>query len=157
MSDSRRQTFRKILVAYDDSPGARRALELAVGLMGQEPATCQLSVVAVEPPLPHSGATVGEVDAEKDFDDARGRRWLEGARAYSLSHGVRPHLTVRMGHAAQELIAVAEAWEADLLVMGHTGHSGVWGRFLGTTAEKVSRHAHCSVLIAAPPEGRGTR
>ncbi len=43
---------------------------------------------------------------------------------------------------------------ADLIVLGHSGHSAVWGRFLGTTAEKVSRHAHCSVLIAAPAEGR---
>jgi nucleotide-binding universal stress UspA family protein len=34
-----------------------------------------------------------------------------------------------------------------LVVVGHTGHSGVWGRFLGTTAEKVSRHAAGSVLI----------
>jgi hypothetical protein len=33
------------------------------------------------------------------------------------------------------------------VVIGHTGHSGVWGLFLGTTAEKVSRHAACSVLI----------
>jgi nucleotide-binding universal stress UspA family protein len=156
MSDNRGPTFTRILVAYDDSPGARRALDIALGLVARESAFSDLGVVAVEPPLPHSGATVGEVEAEKEFDDARCSRWLDAAKRYAVGHGVHPHLTMRTGHPAQELVAAAEAWHADLLVMGHTGHSGVWGRFLGTTAEKVSRHAHCSVLIAAPPEGRGT-
>jgi nucleotide-binding universal stress UspA family protein len=41
----------------------------------------------------------------------------------------------------------AEELDADLIVIGHSGHSGVWGLFLGTTAEKVSRHAPCSILI----------
>jgi len=35
----------------------------------------------------------------------------------------------------------------DLVVVGHAGHSHVWGSFMGTTAEKVSRHAPCDVLI----------
>ena len=32
-------------------------------------------------------------------------------------------------------------------VMGHMGHSSVWGTFMGTTAEKVTRHVTCSVLV----------
>ena len=37
--------------------------------------------------------------------------------------------------------------KVDLILVGHSGLSGVWAAFLGTTAEKVSRHAPCSVLI----------
>ncbi len=33
------------------------------------------------------------------------------------------------------------------MLVGHSGLSGVWAALLGTTAEKVSRHAPCSVLI----------
>jgi nucleotide-binding universal stress UspA family protein len=54
---------------------------------------------------------------------------------------------IRAGHPAQEILDAARAHRADLIVLGHSGRSGAWGRFLGTTAEKVSRHAECAVLI----------
>jgi nucleotide-binding universal stress UspA family protein len=37
--------------------------------------------------------------------------------------------------------------EPDPLFVGHSGHSGLWGTFLGTTADKVVRHAPRSVFI----------
>ena len=146
--------FKRILVAYDDSPGARNALQIGVELArwGAEAAT--LTVIAVEPPLPHYGATVGEFDAEQEFDDRRCERWLEAARAYADDRDTAITTQVRRGHAAQELMHAAQSLDSDVIVLGHSGHSAVWGRFLGSTTEKVSRHAHCSVLIAAPPEGR---
>jgi nucleotide-binding universal stress UspA family protein len=47
----------------------------------------------------------------------------------------------RARHPAQELVRSAEAHHADLIVVGQSGHSAVWGRSPGTTAEKISRHA----------------
>lgn len=146
--------FTKIVVAYDDSPGAQRALEIAVGLASQNPAETELLLVAVEAPLPHYGATVGEVEAAREFEETRCQRWVEAGEAYADRQGVTVSRQLRAGHPAQEVLRAAQTWDADLVVLGHSGHSGVWGRFLGSTAEKVSRHAHCSVLIAAPPEGR---
>ena len=35
----------------------------------------------------------------------------------------------------------------DLIVIGHSDHSELWGRLLGDTADRISDHAHCSVLI----------
>jgi nucleotide-binding universal stress UspA family protein len=61
---------------------------------------------------------------------------------------------IRAGHPAQEIARAARDHDADLVVVGHTGHSGEWARFLGTTAEKVSRHAACSVLIVRSPAAR---
>lgn len=54
---------------------------------------------------------------------------------------------VRLCHPAQQIVQAAQEHQVDLIVVGHGGHSGVWGMFLGTTAEKVSRHVPCSVLI----------
>jgi nucleotide-binding universal stress UspA family protein len=45
-------------------------------------------------------------------------------------------------------LTAAAAHQADLLVLGRSGHSQIWGRFMGTTAERVARHVECSVLIA---------
>ena len=38
----------------------------------------------------------------------------------------------------------------DLIVVGHSDHSGLWGRLLGDTAARIAAHAHCSVLIVKP-------
>jgi nucleotide-binding universal stress UspA family protein len=54
---------------------------------------------------------------------------------------------IRAGHPTQEIVRAASDHGADLVVVDHTGHLGVWGRLLGTTAEKVSRHAAGSVLL----------
>jgi nucleotide-binding universal stress UspA family protein len=35
----------------------------------------------------------------------------------------------------------------DLIVIGHSDHSELWGRLLGDTADRIADHAHCSVLI----------
>jgi nucleotide-binding universal stress UspA family protein len=56
------------------------------------------------------------------------------------------------GHAAQRVVEFARKEGADLIVIGHSGHSSVWGTFLGTTADKIVRHAACSVLVVRPVE-----
>jgi nucleotide-binding universal stress UspA family protein len=144
--------FHNILVAYDDSPGARRALELGVDLAKQF--GLELTAVAVEAHLPHYGATIGEVEEERTVEEQACQRWLRAAEAYAHERGVELRTEMRAGHPAQELLRAAEHTGADLLILGHSGHSAIWGRFLGSTVEKVSRHATCSVLIAAPSGGR---
>ena len=145
--------FRHILVAYDDSAGARRALDLALDIAASEPGAA-LTATAVIPHPPRFGGTIDEYQEEQAFDERRCSTWLENAAARAAARGADLHTDHRVGHPAQELLRAAEDANADLLVLGHSGHSAVWGRFLGSTAEKVSRHAHCSVLIAAPAEGR---
>ncbi len=53
----------------------------------------------------------------------------------------------RSGHPAKTILAYAEEEKFDLIVLGNRGHSELWGRFLGHTADKISENAHCSVLI----------
>lgn len=57
---------------------------------------------------------------------------------------------VRTGSPAEEIIAEAKAWNAELLVLGTHGRV-----LLGSVAEAVVRHAPCNVL--AVPPGPGTR
>lgn len=54
---------------------------------------------------------------------------------------------MRPGYPAKTIMEVARAGNFDLVLVGHNGLSEVWAKFLGTTAEKVSRHDPCSVLI----------
>jgi len=121
-----RAMFRTVLVAYDGSAGAKRALDAAIWVAWREEA---------------------ELIEEHRFEQQECARLLKEAEAYAASRGRTLRAEVRIGHPAQQIVRVARALEVDLIVIGHSGLSAVWGPFLGTTAEKVSRHAPCSVLL----------
>ena len=119
-----------VLVAYDGSPASDRAVEAALEFA-------------------HEGAQVIGVTVRAPTDDAGqgSTELVEMITARAGAFGVRLTTELRTGHPVQEILAAARAHRADLIVLGHSGRSEAWGRFLGMTAEKVSRHAECSVLI----------
>jgi nucleotide-binding universal stress UspA family protein len=137
--------FRKILLAYDGSDGANRALEAGIELVKVHKA--ELWALAVEEKLPRFSATIDEVREEKEFANQQYGALLEGARGRAHEAGIELKPLMRPGHPAKTIVEVAREGKFDLVLVGHTGLSGVWAAFLGTTAEKVSRHAPCSVLI----------
>jgi nucleotide-binding universal stress UspA family protein len=137
--------FRKILLAYDGSEGANRALEVGIGLAKIHGA--ELWAVAVQEKLPRFSGTIDEVKEEKQFANEQYRKLLEAAKVKAKEAGIELKTLMQPGHPAQTIVAAAKEGKFDLVLVGHTGLSGVWAAFLGTTAEKVSRHAPCSVLI----------
>ena len=137
--------FKKILVAYDGSEGANRALEAGIDLAKIHAA--ELWALGVQEKLPRFSGTIDEVKEEKQFANEQYGKLLEAAKAKAKEAGVELKAIMRPGHPALTIVAVAKEGKFDLVLVGHTGLSGVWAAFLGTTAEKVSRHAPCSVLI----------
>jgi nucleotide-binding universal stress UspA family protein len=137
--------FKKILLAYDGSSGAESALAAAIELAKLHGA--ELSALAVQERLPRFSGTIDEVQEEKEFANQQSGRLLDGAQVQARAAGVKLKSLVRPGHPAQTILEVAKEGSYDLILVGHSGLSGVWATFLGTTAEKVSRHAPCSVLI----------
>lgn len=63
---------------------------------------------------------------------------------------------VRAGDPAHEIIALAVERDADLIVTGTRGLSGVARLLLGSVARNVLTHARCSVLIVRSGEGEAT-
>jgi nucleotide-binding universal stress UspA family protein len=137
--------FRKILLAYDGSEGANKALNTGINLAKIHQA--ELWALAVQEKLPRFSGTIDEVQEEKQFADEQSGKLLEAAKAKAKEAGGELKTLMRPGHPAQTIIGVAQEGEFDVVLVGHSGLSGVWATFLGTTAEKVSRHAPCSVLI----------
>ncbi len=66
--------------------------------------------------------------------------------AQASSQGVTAEMETYDGEPADALVKVAEAVQADLLVVGNRGMSGV-RRLLGSVPNKVSHHSPCSLLI----------
>jgi nucleotide-binding universal stress UspA family protein len=137
--------FQKMLVGYDGSKGGKAALRRAAVMASESKA--QLTVLWVRQPLPRHadlpGEPEGEAEAARDYFDERKREVEEVAR----QHGIAIGCESRAGHAAKVMVTFAKDGDFDLIVIGHSDHSELWGRLLGDTADRISDHAHCSVLI----------
>jgi len=144
------RTLRRIGVGIDDSPESAVALEMALELAQLGGAHVQLLAVASDV---YAGsvdlfAGASYADSYPDIIDARvhsARSMID--RALEQCAGVPGGGEVGLGDAATELTALSA--DCDLLILG----SRRWGPMrrlaLGSTSERVIRHAACPVLVPA--------
>jgi len=71
---------------------------------------------------------------------------LDRARVDLAREGVEAVTHVCSGEPAAALVSVADGVEAQMIVVGNRGMSGA-RRVLGSVPNRVSHHAHCSVMI----------
>jgi nucleotide-binding universal stress UspA family protein len=138
--------FRKILVAYDGSEGAKGALKVGIGLAKSLGA--ELRSISVEEHLPHYAATVGEVQDAKERVDEYFRVLTKEARDQAALAGVELQTAIRQGHEVEIIVNYATEGDFDLLLAGYHGHSRIFERVMGSTAQSIIRLSPCSVLLA---------
>ena len=137
--------FEKILVGYDGSPGAKAALDGAAALAKQFGAA--ITALFVRGPLPGYSDLPGEFEGEAEAADEEFAKRQAEVADFAARQGLAIRCEVCMGHPAKAIVQRADKDGYDLIVIGHSGHSELWGRLLGDTAHRVSDHAHCSVLV----------
>lgn len=137
-----------ILFAYDGSDQAKAAIEYA----GRElPHERPAIVLTVWEPL--TAVALGGVAliSQTEFDAEIGEEAAhvaEGGRSLAQDAGFRATSRVRRGSPVwKEIVDAAEEAQAELIVAGSHGRSGVTGVLLGSVAQAVSRHCHLAVLI----------
>ena len=138
--------FRKILVAYDGSEGAKAALRIGVGLTRSLGA--ELHSISVEEHLPHYAISVGEIQETKDRVDEYFRILTKEARDQAGRNGVELQTAIRQGHEVEMIVNYAKEGAFDLLLAGYHGHSRIFERVMGSTAQSIVRLSPCSVLLA---------
>jgi nucleotide-binding universal stress UspA family protein len=132
----------KILVAYDGSESAKRALEHAAQLSQNG---AGISVVSVAEELPQFGRAAAMLVPEEDEER---RRELVEAKAALKERGIEAKLIERVGDPAAKIIEEAEQEHADLVVMGSRGLNTAQRWLLGSVSTKVVEHAPCKVFVA---------
>lgn len=140
-------SFRRILIALDDSPIAAHAVQVGANLATALKA--EAALVHVIDPMSSYPADCGIPAAEWIAALRReGQSFLAGA-AGRIGEPP-PWQFLREGKSADQILAAAREWEADIIVIGTHGRTGVSRLVLGSTAEAVVRHASCPVLVVKP-------
>jgi nucleotide-binding universal stress UspA family protein len=137
--------FQKILVGYDGSKGGKAALRRAV--VAAKHYNAQLTALWVRQPLPRHADLPGEAEGEAEAAAGYFEKRKQEVADLAREQGMEIQCEIRSGHAAKVIVNYAKEGGYDLIVIGHSDHSELWGRLLGDTADRISDHAHCSVLI----------
>lgn len=152
--------FHKILVAIDQSNRSHKVFEQAVDLAKATGANLMLLHVlsteeAIAPRLPTLTTLEYYPMDGKYFEDYQ-KRWqtyeklglemLQSCIEKTTAAGVTAEFTQSAGNPGRSICDLARMWEADLVVLGRRGHSGLNELILGSVSNYVMHHAPCSVL-----------
>lgn len=77
---------------------------------------------------------------------------LDATAEHVKQSGAATSVILREGGSdpSQEILATAASEDIDLIVVGHTGRSGLQRFLLGSVAHRIVNHASCSVLVVRP-------
>jgi len=141
-------SFKRILVAVDNGEPALRATDAAIRLVGQVGGVIAFVNVVPDVLMPPN---------EMGFIDPRNREELH-KRAQSLlrlvrdrAHDVPSDEILREGAVAEEIVAAAREWGADLIVVGNHARPLLEKLLLGNTTKGVLHRAPCPVLVVNTP------
>src|SRR4051812_18119201 len=139
--------YTTIVVGTDGSETAAIAVGQAVELAQLGGAT--LHVVHAYHQVNAMGAALGAIDSDAVSSALaeQGRAVCADAVAVAAAAGVTCEVHVVAGDPSDALVTVTDDVQADLLVVGNRGMTGMKRFVLGSVPNKISHHAHCSVLI----------
>ena len=152
---------RSIVVGTDGSKPAEAAVRRAIDLASLEGARLHLVTAYYHPQIvqettiwsndPKGMLDTGrtEAPARTEIVDLRevAESVLKRAAADALRKGVEVETHAREGQPAEVIIDIANQKQADLIVVGSRGLTGIKRYLLGSVSSKVSEHAPCNVMI----------
>ncbi|MGB0563174.1 MAG: universal stress protein [Spirulinaceae cyanobacterium] len=153
----------RILVALDqDNTHAvvfQKAQELAQALNGQLMLCHCLAALPAESTTMMDTASIGVYSApytHQLLDQSQALmaekrqetlNWLQGLQEQLTTLGLTVEFDTRVGESGRYICDLAESWQADLVIMGRRGRSGLTEMLMGSVSNYVLHHAPCSVLV----------
>jgi nucleotide-binding universal stress UspA family protein len=143
----------KILLAIDGSSFSDAAVHEVATRPWPEGSEARI-IHVVDPPLLPTVDTWVPPDnylesLEKAADEQGRAIILKAADRINKEQGDNLRVTAELirGQPRHEIMDDAEAWEADLIVVGSHGYRGLTKLWLGSVSQAVASHAKCSVEI----------
>jgi nucleotide-binding universal stress UspA family protein len=134
--------WKRMVVGLDGSSAAERVLGDAANLARATGATIHL--LAVKSPKPRLTIHPGDAFPVPEEDP---QPCVDGAADVLAAQGILTLANVRVGDAADEILAFARETGAGLICLTTHGRTGLARNLLGSVAESVLRAAPCPVLI----------
>ncbi len=149
--------FKKILVPIDldETELARSALAVAVEIANVSEG--ELRVINVEPLTPSMYRKYAPPDYDAELRRSLAEQMADIASDINYSRD-RISTIFRFGSVYHEVLSEAEAWDADLIIVG--SHRPSMATYLiGSNAKTIVRHAKCCVLVVRtkPVEDAGAQ
>jgi nucleotide-binding universal stress UspA family protein len=145
--------YKQIVVGTDGSPTAEVAVGQATTLAKLTGATLHI-VNAFRAIAAHQIAAAPEamtppidVNASNEASREAGLRICEAAVEVARQEGVTAEAHCVADDPADALVNLADQLDADLIVVGNRGMSGVKRFLLGSVPNKVSHHCPCNLLV----------
>jgi nucleotide-binding universal stress UspA family protein len=135
------QVFRRVLVPVVDASQAGRAAELARRVGASEVRVLHLNL------RESAGGRMFSIETQSEAAYVVEAAIFEMRMAGIAASGQLRNALV--GQAADEIVAEAAAWGADLIVLGASRRGSFASRLFGSVTHRVLKRAHCPVLVAS--------
>jgi nucleotide-binding universal stress UspA family protein len=143
--------YRRILLPTQFTAHCERTAMQAAWLAQQSGGTLHLVHVVENPLDPVYKPEAVQHWVVVEHANTVAKEMLEAEARRCVPPGVPSELHVLSGVPADKLVALAQSIGADLIVMSTHASTSLSHLLLGDTAEKVSRHAPCPVLLVHVP------
>lgn len=143
----------RLVLADDGSPSAAAARALLGRMPGFRGLPVRVVSVSERAPgwfgwlQPEAPAEIQALEEAIQADFKEHESTAAAAAEELASAGLLAEGVALIGDPASEIVRVADAFDADLIVMGTRGKTGFERLLLGSVARKVLQRAHCSVLV----------
>ncbi len=129
---------RNLIVGYDASPDAQRALAWAVDESRRRSMRLQVLIAA---------GTLDELSAwGEEWSGQLAEEWKASAsEGLARADGHDATIEIKRGEPADVLIEASR--EAAMTVLGSRGHGRLFGSLTGSVSQHVARHAHSPVVV----------
>jgi nucleotide-binding universal stress UspA family protein len=154
--------FKRILVALDHSDQAEAVFAHALNLARDDDSRLMVLHILTADVVPASDfmaaaytgiygaySPVTLADAQHYVEEAiaQAQEWLGSLCETAQTQGIPSEYDCRRGDPGHRICEFAKNWEADLIILGRRGRSGLSEMMLGSVSNYVLHHATCSVLI----------
>lgn len=133
--------FKTILLPVDlaHQDEGKKILGVALSLMSENTEIILLYVIE---DIPNWSA----IDLPSNFKEKSMQSAHKALQSIAATTNKEVKIEVRTGHAYSTILKVAEAVNADLIILA-SHKPGLKEYFIGSNTSKVVRHANCSVLV----------
>lgn len=140
--------FKKILIAVDNSTCAEKAAQTGYEMAAKfDSEVALINIIEPAPATVNPDFTLAPVFLEAYDNSEENSHLLLKEIENKHSRGIKTTYLSIIDTASHGIIQQAEEWDAELIVIGTHGRTGLYHFLMGSVAEHVARKSACPVLI----------